>query len=280
MRIRTITSLGRAVDPAYRTNRAITLLALVAAAAMSAFRILSGDPPPASLSAGAAVGFALFLTWAVARELDPAHDLSAFVGVGLAPLGMLFLGTPSLLLVLWLLLALRLVNRTVGLPATPLDSLAVLGLGTWLSWQGDWLVAPITALAFLLDGLLAPPLRYHLVFSILSFAAAGIMALWRGQEVPARNITLPLTLALALTSLLFGVVIATTREVQATGDATGEPLNPARVRAAQILTLLAASLYVVWGGEPGAVALLPVWASMAGVGLYRLVFLFVHGRQF
>lgn len=279
MRIHAVTSLGRTVDPNYLTNRAIVILAMVATTALAVFRFLSGDPPLESLLAGAQVGFALFLTWAVGREIDPAHDLSAFWGVGLAAAGMLLLGTPSLLLVLWLVLVLRLVNRTVGLPATPLDSLALLGLGAWLSWQGDWLLGLVTALAFLLDGLLPPHLRYHLIFSALSCAAALAMAAWRGQEISIPGMPLPLTAALLVTGLLFALVIATTREVQAIGDATGKPLNPRRVRASQILSLLAASLYAVTEGESGATALLPAWASMAGVGMYRLALLFAHDRQ-
>ena len=84
------------------------------------------------------------------------------MGAGLVPIALLLIDTPSLLVVLWLLLVLRIVNRTVGLPAKPLDSPAVLGLGACLTWQGYWMVGLMTAVAFLLDGLLSPPLRTHL----------------------------------------------------------------------------------------------------------------------
>jgi hypothetical protein len=74
---------------------------------------------------------------------------------------------------------------------------------------------------------------------------------------------------------LFLVVIVTSREVRAVGDATGEPLKPRRVQAAQILALLTALLSAWWVGASGMVALLPLWAAMLGVSLYRLAILFL-----
>jgi hypothetical protein len=80
----------------------------------------------------------VFLAWVLCRELDPDHDLSAFVAVGLALGGLFLWGLTRLVVLLWLILILRVVNRTMGLPAGILDSLAVLGLGIWLSFGGNW----------------------------------------------------------------------------------------------------------------------------------------------
>jgi hypothetical protein len=73
-------------------------------------------------------------------------------------------------------------------------------------------------------------------------------------------------------------VIATTRGVEAVGDATGEVLNPRRVQAAQVLALLTALLFAWWAGASGLITLLPLWAAMIGVGLYRLAILFLQQR--
>ena len=129
MKMSDITALGRAIDPRYPTNLAIAVLALVVAIGGTAWRLVTGLPLLESALWGIGAGFVLFLTWALGRELDPDHDLSAFMGVGLALIVLLFFDLPELLLVFWLLLVLRTVNRTTGLPARPLDSLAILGLG-------------------------------------------------------------------------------------------------------------------------------------------------------
>ena len=221
----------------------------------------------------------MFLTWALGRELDPNHDLSAFVGAGLVPIALLLVDTPSLLTMLWLLLVLRIVNRTVGLPAKPLDSLAVLGLGAWLTWQGIWIAGLITAVAFLLDGLLSPPLRIHLLASGLALASTVILSIFQGDIAQENGPTLVVVIASAVMAGLFLIVIATTRELKAVGDATGQMLNPRRVQAAQVLALLTALLLAWWAGASGLITLLPLWAAMIGVGLYRLAILFLQRRR-
>lgn len=277
MKLSDITALGRTpIDPSYATNRAIATLALVATIAWTLVGSLSGAALLESVSWGIGAGFVVFLTWALGREVDPEHDLSAFVGVGLVLIALLFFDTPPLLVILWLLLVLRLVNRTVGLPAKPLDTLGVLGLGAWMTWQGDWIVGLVTAVAFLLDGLLSPPLRIHLFASGLAFVATVVLTLFQGGMVMASGPTPAVVISSAVMAGLFLVVISTTREIEAVGDATSTPLSPRRVQAAQVLALLTALLFAWWDGASGMMALLPLWAAMTGAGLYRLAILFLQ----
>jgi hypothetical protein len=269
-----ITALGRPIDPSYPTNRAIVLLSVATVLVGGIARLAGGMSLLPSIGWGVGAGLSVFLGWALARELDPDHDLSAFVGAGLTLIGLLLLGLPSLLVLFWLLLALRIVNRTAGLPARPLDSLAILGLGGWLAWQGNWLTGFVTAIALLLDGLLSSPLRYHLLLSGVAFAATAALFALQGDFVPASDLTMPAVLVAALLAALFVVVIANSRELSTEGDVAGEPLNPKRVQAAQFIALFTALLYAWWDGEPGVLDLLPLWAAMAGVALYRLTILF------
>jgi hypothetical protein len=276
MKLTDLTALGRTpIDPSYPTNRAIAALALVVAIAGTIVQLLSGVALLESILWGIGAGFLPFLTWALGRELDPDHDLSAFVGAGLVLIAFLLPDMPSLLVIFWLLLVLRLVNRTVGLPAKPLDSLAVLGLGAWLTWQGYWMIGLMTAAAFLLDGLLSPPLRTHLFLSGLALIATVVLSIFHGGMAMESGPTMPFAISSLVMAGLFLVVIATSREMKAVGDATGTPLNPRRVQAAQILALLTALIFVWWAGASGVVAVLPLWAAMIGVGLYRLAILFL-----
>ncbi len=274
MKLTDITALGRTpIDPRYPTNLAIAALTAIVAIAGAVFYLFSGAAFLESALWGIEIGLVLFLTWALGRELDPDHDLAAFVGAGLVLIALLLVGPPPLLVVLWLLLALRLVNRTVGLPAKPLDSLAVLGLGLWLTWQGYWIAGLVTAGAFLLDGLLSPPLRYHLFISGLALVATIVLSVFHGGVATEGGPTMLVVVSSVVLAGLFAVVIATSREVQAVGDATREPLNPRRVQAAQLLALLTALLFAWWYGTSGLVALLPLWAALLGTSLYRLVIL-------
>jgi hypothetical protein len=275
MRMSDVTALGRLPDPRCPTNRAIMALSLAVVVAGAIFQSLRGAALLEGVNWGIGAGLAVFLAWALGRELDPDHDLSAFVGAALWLAAMLFSDTPSLMVILWLLLVLRLVNRTVGLPAKPLDSLGVLGLGAWLTWQGYWMVGLVTAIAFLLDGLLSPPLRTQLFLSGLAFVATVALSIFHGNIAKEGGPTMPVVIASVAMAGLFLLVIATSREIQAVGDVTGEPLKPKRVQAAQVLALLTALLFAWWAGASGVVTLLPLWAAMTGVGLYRLAILVV-----
>jgi hypothetical protein len=275
-----VTTLGRTpIDPSYPTNLVIAALTSAVAIAGSIWRLISGVALLESALWGIGVSLALFLTWALGRELDPDHDLSAFVGAGLVLIALLLVGAPSLLPTLWLLLVLRLVNRTTGLPAKTLDSLGVLGLGTWLTWQGYWMTGLMTAVAFLLDGLLSPPLRSSLFVSGLAFVTTVVLSIFHAGMAMESGPTMLAMVFSVVVAGLFLPVIATTRELEALGDATGEVLNPRRVQAAQVLALLTALLFAWWAGASGLITLLPLWAAMIGVGLYRLAVLFLQRRR-
>jgi hypothetical protein len=251
------------------------VLALAVPVAGAIFQALRGSELLEGVSWGVGAGFTVFLAWALGRELDPDHDLSAFAGAALSLVALIFVEAPSLMVILWLLLVLRLVNRTVGIPARPIDSVGVLGLGAWLTWQGHWIVGLMTAFSFLLDGLLSPPLRYHLLVSGLAFGATVFLSIFRGDMAMANTPYAPAVVASVVMSGLFLVVIATSRDVQAVGDATGRPLHLRRVQAAQGVALATALLFSWWAGAAGVLALLPLWAAMTGLGIYRLAVLLV-----
>jgi hypothetical protein len=271
MKFRDVTALGRPIDPAYPTNLAIAGLSAVVVVVATLVRLVGGATFLEGAVWGIGAGLAVFLTWALARELDPDHDLSAFAGVGLMGVGLFFVDLPSLLVLFWLLLALRMVNRSVGLPARPLDSLAVLGLGGWLTWQGYWMAGLMTAIVFLLDGVLSRPLRYHLGMAGLAMLVTFVLAVFHGNLAMESGLATPMVVMVVVALGLFLYVIATSRSVEAVGDATGEPLDARRVQATQGIALLTGLLLAWWDGTSGVVAVLPLWAAGVGIALYRLV---------
>jgi hypothetical protein len=258
-----ITSIGRAVDLTYPTNRAIAVATALLTVGGLFWRRLAGVPWLSSAAWGAQVGLTVFLTWALCRELDPDHDQASFVAAGLALVGVAVWSLPKLTAVLWLLILVRIVNRTTGLAAGVLDALGLVGLGGWLSLQGTWGYGFITATALFLDSRLPDPARGQLVFALLS---AVVTALAAGLAVCAPPEAPSLTgglVGLGL-SFVFLPVILSVRSLDSVGDETGERLAPARVRAAQILALFAGVALAFLEGPSALVTLAPLWASVIG----------------
>ena len=264
------TSIGRPVDPAWPTNRAIVIVSLLGAAGTAAVTaVIARDPVPESLLAGVVVGAAAFLAWALARELDPDHDLAAFVGAVLVMPTVLILGSFGFASILLLLLALRIVNRTVGPPARPLDTIAVLGLAGWVAWSGDWLACFVLFLALLLDGTVAVPHRAHLAAAGAVLALTGVAATRSGFPPPINGASW-ITLVALLLLLPFLRVIGRSSQPRTLTDVGAKPLDGRRVRLAQALGLLAVVLAVALQGREGLTAVSPAWAALVGCGLYAL----------
>jgi hypothetical protein len=270
MQITRLTAIARPIDPNYPTNLAIAVLAMIVAAAGTIFQLLTGMELIPSAGWGISAGFAAFLAWALSREFDPDHGLSAFVGTGLALLGLWFLDLPNLMTLFWMLVLVRIVNRTSGLPARILDSLLLLGLGSWLTWQGNWGFGLVTALAFFLDSRLPPPHRHHLPFAGLALLVTALLFAVKGSLLGEGKLSVPVLLAVLIASALFVVVILTSRRVRSVGDETGEPLSPKRVQAAQALALATGIQIALWDSTLGMASIMPLWAAILGVSLYRL----------
>jgi len=270
MRISDVSATVRLIDPSYPTNRAIAALTMAVIAGGIVLQLIAGEELIQGASWGISAGLAVFLAWALGRELDPDHDLSAFVATGLALIGLLLFDLPNLMALFWMLLLLRMVNRTTGLPAQILDSLLILGLGSWLTWQRSWIYGLMTGLAFLLDSRLSSPHRQHLFFAGIALLASVILYSVSGGMPGEGKPSLLAILVVSGMSVLFVPVIVASHQLSTVGDATGEPLNPRRVQAAQVIALVTGLQIAWWDGDPGVVQLMPVWATVLGVALYKL----------
>ena len=270
MDLRTFSAIARPVDLRYATNRAIALAASIVLVGEAVRHLIAGAGWAQSGKLGVGLGLVVFLAWALGRELDPDEDRSAFVGAGFALIGALVWGLPSLSALFWVLLMVRLVNRTTGLRATVLDSLGLLGLGAWLSFQVFWTFGAITTIAFLLDGAMLRAHRMQIVFGTVSAILAAVSALAGGGEWLAtgswvESVALSIVL---LVAFLPGFLAA--GELHSVGDDTQTTLASERVRAGQTVALLAGVNSAIWGGFVGFVLLLPLWCAFLGVFAYRL----------
>ncbi|MCQ1536638.1 hypothetical protein FTO70_13360 [Methanosarcina sp. KYL-1] len=284
MQINRLSSITRSIDLSYPTNRAIAVISLLFLFGIAYFQLFSGKPVSVALVSGFRAGFSVFFAWALAREIDPDNELSAFAAAFMACLFFLyflspffpspFLPSPGLLALFLFLLSIRIINRSTGLPAKLSDSVGVLLLSGWLSLQESWIFGLIAALAFFLDGFLPGPNRNHRVFSGAAFlislfalsgaGAAGTVEVAGGKEVIFGDAGM---LVLAA-SFLFLPHIFFSRKIRTKGDLSGSPLTPIRVQAAQLSSLAGALLLAGLEGWWGIEVLMPFWGALIGVPIY------------
>jgi hypothetical protein len=264
------TSIGRSVDPAYPTNRAVIWATLLVFLGSLGASLLAGRPLLPSVGAGLVRALAVFLGWALGRELDPDHDRSAFVGAALSLLAAYAMGRPGILLLVLVLVLLRIVNRTVGPAARPADSILILGLAAAALYRGAWVLGAVTALAFLLDGLLRPRHRAHQFLAAVAALVTGLYVGFSDVGAPGTSLSASETGAMTATAL-FLLAIHRSGRLDSVSDVGGELLDPTRVRAAQGLGLLVLWTAVVVNGPPALTQLGPLWGALAGAGLYSLV---------
>lgn len=276
MKILSYTSLVRVVDPRYPTNLAILVLSILAGGVQFGFTIAQGSDLLTSLTNAIPIGLTVFLTWAVAREIDPEHELSAFLGLALAIPGYYLFNPPDLLAVFMMLLLIRIINRTTGISSRILDSLVVSGLGLWLTYQGNWIYGFLTAAALLIDSRLPPPRNQNLVFSMVITVFTFLIMIFLLEPITILGTiqTPDFYLVLVMSILIIPLTIST-RRIELVCDFSPERVNPLRAQAGQIFTVT--SLIIVWllQGREGIGNLFPIWSSVLALSLSYIFSLFL-----
>jgi len=138
-------TLGRKIDLRYKPNLIIVLCALIVS--------IIGGLVTGEVLSGIYLGVGVFLTWALSRELDPAHDYSAFIAAALSLFMLFYFEAIHFLIVLWLLLLMRAVNGITGKQLTLFDIFAVVGFTVYLSLTNEnsiYLLIFILAMAFII----------------------------------------------------------------------------------------------------------------------------------
>ncbi|MBP2147153.1 heme O synthase-like polyprenyltransferase [Methanofollis sp. W23] len=263
-----VSGIARPLDVSYLTNRAIAIFSLAIVVIITTTTAFNGVGIVESMISGAASGLVVFLAWALGREVDPDHDLSALFAAALMAAALFsVLPLPDLVTPLWLLLLLRLVNRTTGRAATPIDVAVMLILTLWHLWQGFLMAGPIAAAALLIDGTLRGPAPHRIpAAGIALAAAAGALFAERETAITIPPLTAGIVTAVVAT-VLFLLVIAESSTIRTSGDSGGRPLDAGRVRAAQALALATALITLLWKSG----ALVPLWAAVLAAGTWQVM---------
>jgi hypothetical protein len=263
-----MTGIGRPLDLTLQSNRiAVAGFGLGTAVAAGAgwYR---GD---LSILAPLISGLAVFLAWAIARELTPDYPGAATIAIVLALAGVL-VAPPSLVVSAVALIALRLIAGTVGAAISRFDVVALTLLGVV---SGLVAVLWITAIAIAVWAWTAPEVGHRrkvagslFIVGVLSGLALAYVL---GGEYGRPEVAIT-TGAYVLTAFAAGVMLLAARPTQVISqiDAGTTQIDVARIRLAR----LAAGAFVMWaaviGGEPGFWAIAPVMAALIVTAIYRI----------
>jgi hypothetical protein len=266
LRLADATTLARALDPKYPTNRAVIVLMGLGFVAVAILGLARGAAVGPAALHGLVWALALFLAWAIGRELAPDDQVAAFVAIVVVLGAWAYGAAPELLPALAVVGLVRIVNRTVGPPATWIDLLLYLAVGGWLVWRGDWEVGVAGGLALLLDFRL--PTRH---LAALPFAAGFVaitVATWRRERPvfgpPQTNVEW----IAAVVAIAFALVLVTQPPLEAEHDRGGGRCDRRRVQGGMTVGLVAA-LATLGRGEAHVLSAAPLWAALVGVVVSR-----------
>lgn len=265
-----ITSINRPLDPNYPTNRLILITGIVVMAIASLFHFGINNTVFASIIYGLKAGIAIFLVWAISREVDPDHEIAAFAPVVLSLVPVIIYGMQPLIALYWLLLISRIVNRSTGLKSGIFDTITAILITFYLSYEITWIFGILTASALFIDSRIDDFEKVNLFASII-MAAATLFVVTQRSNISIAEFSLMRTLGLISMVLLFLYPLISSERPKSKGDRTGEPLEEARVKTAMVLLLITAILFVLID-TAYTTSWLVIWCIAAGIGMYRLIF--------
>ena len=270
-RLRRLSGIARLLDFGYPSNLWIAAVSGVTLVVAVIWRGVASGDWIAAADIGIRSALAVFLAWALCRELDPDRAAAALVAALLALGGLPLFGLPGIGACVVLLLSVRVLNRSSGLPATWPDAAVLLGLAIWVGLDGSWVYPAAAAVALLGDSLLPDGGPRRLVLALAGAAIVLTILYATGSAGPTPG-SAP-SLAAAIVSVLAGLLLLPTvlaaSHVGALGDESGEPLLSLRVRAGQLLALAVGWAAAFEHGFAGLEALMPLWAAVLAAGLFR-----------
>lgn len=264
-----ITTIGRKLDLEYPNNRLIIQLATLVTFSALVFDLIINKDISASFVYGIKAGISTFFLWAISREMDPDHESAAFIPVIFTLPHVIIFGLHPLFLLLWFLLVLRLVNRSTGAKAGIIDSLAILFIGAFLTYQLSWVFGTISALGFFLDGKLSSPYRSHLIPAVL-LLLYSVLALINESNGMVMDISLLKIVTFTLMILLALPLFTNKDPIISTGDRTGERLDTQRIKAAQMLAVFSVSVFILFSTANNGFWPL-IWTILVSIGLYQSI---------
>lgn len=257
---------------AFNPNVRFLFILTVVAAALSAIYhlIIAKASVDSSMTLVVIDAAVFFFSYLIARELDPDRSIGAYLAGFLALGSVLFWGAGNIVVLFWMLMLLRLLNRSSGMPAGLFDNLLILIATYWIVRDGQWGYAALTAIIYAIESQLPNGSPRSLYAAGFAFLIAAL-----SPKVPYVQSAIPsdIFMIMIVATILFLPVIKLSEHVRSIGDYGQQPLNTLRLQAAQIFAILAAFGMAWFYGESIIQSFLPIWGAILGVGIYLPVML-------
>jgi len=169
----------------------------------------------------------------------------------------------------WLLISLRIINRTTGLPARIFDSTMLCAISFLLSYFYSPIFGFLAAIVFLADLKLINGQRFQLFFASLNIVLSSILLIINNQFFVISTFSMLQLLGILAIAIGFLFIPYFTKTVKSKGDQNDKPLSLSRIRTGQIFVLF--SVLLVSFLEFGLTAMIPVWCVLAGVIMHRIL---------
>jgi len=256
------TALGRPVLWDHPSNRLAVIGSVAGTIIFAVARLVQGRP----VTIGNLIGTfgALFLAWAVARELDPDEDLSAGIALLLGFVALLQFGFASLWVVGGVLLGTRLIVGTVGVSVRWGDAAALTLLAAFLGYRyASWIVVAVMVLGAVIAG------GRRKVPAGLLVAAGGVFGLVFAETSAGLAVPRGETLA-ALVGVVAAIIVLWTGPAPASlSDLHERPIERDRLLTGRVAAAVAVVVVAFQTGFFAALS--PVAAALLGAALVRLV---------
>lgn len=206
-----------------------------------------------------------FFCYLLTAEILPEYPTLQTISGAVATLLTIIYGTGDVILIFWLLMILRLLNRSSGLTATMFDHLLIISLTYWIAKPGYWLYPAITAFIFFLES----KLPYGNSRSLYSAGFAFLLIISiPAIEKPPSDIPIDWFILMVVTTLLYTSVVKQTDLTKMLDEHSNKPLNPLHLQSAQIIILIISFICAWYYGNVVMQSFLPIWAVMLSTGLY------------
>ena len=253
-----------------QSNVAALGISVVAGMAALAARLLDDTGTLESLTDAFGAGVAVFLTWALGRELDPDNNSSALVvELGAFALWFWLPSSPGLLLAS--VIAARLMLRSTGRPPSRGDLIFVVLLGTYVATQeaGPAATVGLAATLVVSRSLGGGDHPRSLIAALATLVAGGTAAAIAGSL--GHWYDLDVTSSVVLGAGVLSLPFLGLTSIRSRADYTGEPLDARRVRIARWFTAVIALGGFTIAGGLGVSRMAGAWAALVAVAVAKLV---------
>lgn len=259
-------AIGRPLDVRFPSNLYAIGAALASGGVGLLTELIRGDLSVVeSFGSGAAAGGSAFLGWAIAREIDPDRNATAYLA---APIGLAiwFFGAPALLVSGAVLLMARVVAGTTGGRLITADLVFLAGYAVITGLRPGGVVAAVgLGVALIVDCRIS----HH--DSVRQYAAGAVAVV--GSIVAAVVWADPveftsLSAGAAVVAVVAAAAVFTPiGQVSSVGDMTRKLLDPRRILGARLATAVVVAAMIAVAGEDGSFAMGPVLAALVALPL-------------